>query len=288
MPTIERDGAQIWYADMGQGPPVLLVHGGLFDLAASDFFWVESGVAAGVVAAGYRIVMPDRRFSGGRTTAPFAVHTWDVEAADLAAVVRRSHAAPAHVVAGSNGCSAVIRLALTEPALVRSLILCWPVAPDLSGRGLWQDFRVSAHFIEHHGASAYLARLRTDGLPRHGDNVRQPGFPWGVALLRDVAMADAFAALPAEHAAAIMRDSAAALLSGDLLRGVNAVDATRLARLGPRITVVPPDPDAGSHTRAIAERLAAAIPGADLIRGIPVGPSPEWPIMLRQALVTAG
>src|SRR5215217_3250038 len=115
MPFFARDDAAIWYEDLGEGEPVLLVHGGLFDPMDGRRFWLRPGVADDLVAAGFRALVPDRRFATGKTQAPFALHSWDVEAGDLRAVLDHGGVATAHVVAASNGCSAAIRLALTRP-----------------------------------------------------------------------------------------------------------------------------------------------------------------------------
>ena len=123
MPFVEHNLARIWYGDDGDGRPVLLVHGGLFDPMDGERFWKNPGIVEDL-AAGYRTLLPGRRFSGGRTTAPFAVHSWDVEADDVVAVLHAAGVEQADVVAGSNGCSAAFRLVLVYPHLVRSLVLC--------------------------------------------------------------------------------------------------------------------------------------------------------------------
>jgi pimeloyl-ACP methyl ester carboxylesterase len=58
---IERDGARIWYASYGAGPPVILLHGGL----GHSGNWGYQVPA--VVNSGYRAVVVDSR-SHGRST----------------------------------------------------------------------------------------------------------------------------------------------------------------------------------------------------------------------------
>jgi pimeloyl-ACP methyl ester carboxylesterase len=53
-----RDGVKLAYRDMGDGAPVILVHG-LFSSAYVN--WVKFGTAAQLVDAGYRVIMPDLR-----------------------------------------------------------------------------------------------------------------------------------------------------------------------------------------------------------------------------------
>jgi len=146
MPFAPNAEAAIWYDDDGASDAgearetVLLVHGGLFDPMDGARFWRAPGVVSDLVAAGYRVLTPDRRFHG-RTTTPFAAHSWAREASDLLAVVRQGGLARVHVVAGSNGCSAALRLALLAPETVASLALCWPAAPRRATRPLTRPSR---------------------------------------------------------------------------------------------------------------------------------------------------
>jgi pimeloyl-ACP methyl ester carboxylesterase len=270
MPIVETDGALLWRDERGQGESVLLVHGGLFDPMNGERFWIAPGVADELAAAGYRVLTPDRRYSVGRTTSDFRAHSWDIEAADLAASIASAGDAAAHIIAGSNGCSAAIRLALTQPERVRSLTLCWPVSPD--NAALLAQFERSAAFVEATGPAGYLAELRAHGLPRPGEE--RPGFPYGAALLHDARLATSFLAQSPPAAAEALRATGAALLPGELLRGVARADARRLLGCGLPLAIVPPEPEDAAHTRAAAETLASALPGASVTAGVPVTPSP--------------
>jgi pimeloyl-ACP methyl ester carboxylesterase len=92
---------------------VVLVHGGLYEDMDARRFWERPGIAGGLRDAGLAVIAPDR------TPRPA---DWREEAAHLAALVPR----PAAVVAGSNGCSAAVRLAVDHPDAVARLVLCWP------------------------------------------------------------------------------------------------------------------------------------------------------------------
>jgi pimeloyl-ACP methyl ester carboxylesterase len=56
-----RDGAQLAYREMGEGRPVVLIHG-FFSTATVN--WVRYGHAAVIAARGFRVVMPDLRGHG--------------------------------------------------------------------------------------------------------------------------------------------------------------------------------------------------------------------------------
>jgi pimeloyl-ACP methyl ester carboxylesterase len=56
-----RDGAKLAYRELGQGRPLVLIHGYLSTAMVS---WVAAGHAAAIAARGYRVVLPDLRGHG--------------------------------------------------------------------------------------------------------------------------------------------------------------------------------------------------------------------------------
>jgi pimeloyl-ACP methyl ester carboxylesterase len=56
-----RDGQQLAYREIGDGRPLLLIHG-YFSTATVN--WIRYGHAARLAAAGYRVIMPDLRAHG--------------------------------------------------------------------------------------------------------------------------------------------------------------------------------------------------------------------------------
>jgi pimeloyl-ACP methyl ester carboxylesterase len=59
------DGEQIAWREMGEGRPLVLIHG-FFSTAMVN--WVRYGHAAKIAAKGYRVIMPDLRGHGDSTT----------------------------------------------------------------------------------------------------------------------------------------------------------------------------------------------------------------------------
>lgn len=92
---------------------VLLIHGGLAEDMDADRFWVRPGIVDALESAGVQVYAPDRN------TTP---ETWTAAADEMAADLD----APTIVVAGSNGVSVALRLAIDHPALVSRLVLLWP------------------------------------------------------------------------------------------------------------------------------------------------------------------
>ncbi len=79
------DGARIAFAELGEGRPILLLHG-LF--SSGEMNWVRYGAAAEIASAGYRVILPDHR-AHGRSAAPHdaAAYPPDVLAMDVEALI---------------------------------------------------------------------------------------------------------------------------------------------------------------------------------------------------------
>ena len=56
-----HDGAKLAYRELGQGQPVVLIHG-YFSNAVTN--WIRYGHAATIAGRGFRVVMPDLRGHG--------------------------------------------------------------------------------------------------------------------------------------------------------------------------------------------------------------------------------
>lgn len=273
MPYAQNERTTLWYSDQGAGDPVLLIHGGLFDPIDGKRFWERPGIVDRLLTLGYRVLVPDRRYSPGlSSTNSFNVYTWEQEAADFVAIIRAAEVPAVSLIAGSNGCSAAIRFAVAYPSLIRSLVLCWPVAPE---NELFQRaFERSAALVEQVGPTVYLKSLREHGVPRPDDE--RGGFPFGFALLHDSMLADALCHTTPQEAARSIRETAKALLAGNVLRGVSTNDTAMLAEQPFPIGIMPADPENPVHTQAIAQELTKQIAGAHLLKGFPEPLTPNF------------
>jgi pimeloyl-ACP methyl ester carboxylesterase len=102
-------------AATGAAPPVVLVHG--FAGAASNW-----SVLAPLLAASFRLIVPDLPGHGGSTPLPAAPNLAGF-ADRVASIVEREDAAGAVVVGHSMGGIVALRLAARRPELVRGLVL---------------------------------------------------------------------------------------------------------------------------------------------------------------------
>lgn len=261
---------------------VLLVHGGLHDPMHAQRFWQQPGVVAALVAAGYRVLAPDRRNTPADTRCDFALHSWQAEADDLHAVLTTLTPTAAHtqtrthVIAASNGCTPALLLALAlalrTPQRLASLLLGWPAAPHREP--LASAFERTANAVEQSRTSAdWLTHLQRNGAPRadseHG------GYAFGSALLHDPRLAASFAAHTPAAAATLIRASAAALLPGAPIRGLTPAACATLRRDLP-VAILASLPDDHWHPPQTTAALHAALPHATLLPLSAPPPAPAF------------
>ncbi|HEY3578878.1 MAG TPA: alpha/beta hydrolase [Gaiellaceae bacterium] len=119
MPTVDVNGARLWYDEAGSGPTVLLLHGGLGD----------SGLWEPVVpflAERFRTIRTDLRFFG-KSTGPAVPWSWQDDTIGVLDELRIDRAA---VVGLSLGGKLALDVALAHPDRLWAVV---GVAPGLGG-----------------------------------------------------------------------------------------------------------------------------------------------------------
>jgi pimeloyl-ACP methyl ester carboxylesterase len=106
---IEHNGARIWYAAYGSGPPVILLHGGL----GHSGNWGYQVPA--LVSSGHRAVVIDSR-GHGRSTRDARPFSYELMASDVSAVMDELHLEKAALVGWSDGACTALILASQAPA----------------------------------------------------------------------------------------------------------------------------------------------------------------------------
>ena len=108
---VEHDGARIWYAVYGSGPPVILLHGGL----GHSGNWGYQIPA--LISSGYRVVLIDSR-GHGRSTRDARPYTYEMMASNVLAVMDAVGLDKAAVVGWSDGACIALILGMTAPARI--------------------------------------------------------------------------------------------------------------------------------------------------------------------------
>lgn len=108
----ESEDGRLVHRDTGEGPLLVLLHGGFLDHGMWDDQVPE-------LARHHRVIVPDARGHGGsaNATRPFR-HT-----DDLAALLRHLDAGPAVLAGVSMGAATAVDTALEHPDLVRALVV---------------------------------------------------------------------------------------------------------------------------------------------------------------------
>src|SRR6266508_1276973 len=106
---VECDGARIWYATYGSGPPVILLHGGL----GHSGNWGYQVPA--LLRSGYQVVVIDSR-GHGRSTRDARPFTYELMASDVLAAMDTLNIEKAALVGWSDGACTALVLASNDPA----------------------------------------------------------------------------------------------------------------------------------------------------------------------------
>jgi pimeloyl-ACP methyl ester carboxylesterase len=132
--SYERDGLTLGFSVVGNGQPILFVHGAT---ATGEFEW---GRLAARLASDYECVLPDLRGHGRSEFRDSADMGQDI-CADLQHLIEELSLGQPHIVGFSYGAEISLMLELSAPGTARSLVLVSP------GTGRPSDYR--APRLEH-------------------------------------------------------------------------------------------------------------------------------------------
>jgi non-heme chloroperoxidase len=228
------DGTRLFYKDLGDGPPVLLLH----SWAMHSGMWEY--LLHPLLEAGHRVVALDRR---GHGRSDYASHGFDLDTLteDITTVLDHAGVDELAVLAHSTGGMEAVHLAARRPD-VRALVLLAPLGPNMDGE------------LGRAPLEATLAELRTDR-PR-----------WFRS------QDDAYFARPHVPASDALVEEALAVLHQTPLEVATALattawttDAAALAAaLATPTLVLHGDADASAPLPLTGQRYADLIPGAEL------------------------
>lgn len=127
------------YVELGSGPPVVLLHGGIGDYST----WQPQMEP---LARSFRVIAYSRPYSFPNNNPPMPkTYTPWTDVEDLAALIRELHLQDVRLVGQSAGGFIALGFALKHPEVVHSLVLSEPPAHQLvrgtaDGEAVYQDF----------------------------------------------------------------------------------------------------------------------------------------------------
>jgi pimeloyl-ACP methyl ester carboxylesterase len=151
---VEHDGARIWYAAYGSGPPAILLHGGL----GHGGNWAYQLPA--LLRAGYRAIVLDSR-GHGRSTRDERPLSYELMASDLAAVMDALGLERAALVGWSDGAVVALALAMRAPARAAG-VLFFACNVDPSGVKEFVETPVIARCFARHAKDYALLSATPD------------------------------------------------------------------------------------------------------------------------------
>ena len=155
--SIEANGVSMAYVERGKGQPVIFVHGTLGDYRYWDF-QMET------FAKRYRAISYSRRCSvPNKYVGDYMDDTIANNAEDLAALVEKLGAVPAHIVGHSYGGFITMYCALKHPELVRTLVIDEPAAIPLIIKNS-NPLNILALFLRSPSTAIAIVRLARKAL----------------------------------------------------------------------------------------------------------------------------
>jgi pimeloyl-ACP methyl ester carboxylesterase len=124
--TVAHKGAKIWYATVGEGAPVVLLHGA-FGSAENFGFQVPA-----LVEAGYRVILIETRGHARSTRDPKRPLSYELFADDALAVMNKLKIKKASIVGWSDGAIQGLVLAMKHPSRL-DRVFAFGANMDVSG-----------------------------------------------------------------------------------------------------------------------------------------------------------
>jgi pimeloyl-ACP methyl ester carboxylesterase len=141
----ELNGIRLYYAEIGHGSPVVVLHGGL---ANSDYL----GSQVQALAARHRVIVVDSR-GHGRSTRDDQPFGYDLMTDDVVALLDRLKIQKANIVGWSDGAIIGLDMAMRHPARVGRI---FAFGANTQTSGLKEGFDKNPVF------AAYMARARQE------------------------------------------------------------------------------------------------------------------------------
>ena len=243
MPTAKVSGAEIYYEEVGEGPPIILSPGGLQGVLEA-----YKSVLAGL-SQQYRVIVYDRRY-GGRSRSPLVVQTWDLMCQDVIGLMDTLGIEQAYLGGGASGGAIPLGCAVRYPERVQAVF-----HSNVSGGAIFTIFLSMKLFKSMHMALNCGIKSVVDVYDRDDDFA--PFVPEQTTY--DPEYRKALEGMAPEDFAQVMRDTIYALFDDQyVIPGV-----TKEMLEGIRTpTLVMPGSNDDRHPRYLAEQVHRLVPNS--------------------------
>lgn len=132
------------YKKLGQGEPLILVHGHISDLRTFS-------ALASILSASFTVYTYSRRYAWpNQAITSDAPQPWEQDASDLIALITALDLSPVHALGNSSGATVILLAARTHPHLFRTLLLEEPPVITLYLSALPPGPLEVLHFLASH------------------------------------------------------------------------------------------------------------------------------------------
>jgi pimeloyl-ACP methyl ester carboxylesterase len=229
-------GAELYYEEFGDGPPLILTPGG-----------VQNGVEvirdlAELLSGGRRVIAYDRRFAG-RSRSRLTVQTWNLATDDLIGLLDYLDIPVADLGGGATGAAISIRCAARHPSRVRRVFASNVNGGLMCTSLLMMPFIKSMEIALTKGMNALVESY--DSSDRYAPFV--PAF-----AVNDAEFRAEFVTIRPDDFADVMRRTVAELFEGDFV-GIALTESVLRSVTAPCLLLHGPGDDI--HPRRVAERV---------------------------------
>lgn len=189
--SVSVNGANLAYLEKGSGEPVVFVHGGYSDLRT----WLTQIPA---FAQEYRAITYSRRYARPNEDIPKGCDDQMMpHVEDLTALLPVLNAAPAHLIGNSWGAFICLLVAINQPTLVRTVVLCEPPVLPLFVSNVPKPQEILRLFLRRPTTAIAILNFGMTVIQRTETAYRQGDFEGGTkAFVQGVLGVDSYNALP--------------------------------------------------------------------------------------------
>lgn len=246
------------YTDIGDGPPLVFVHG-----SASDYrTWHLQQEA---FATRFRVISFSRRYHWPNEPIPDGIdYSMAQHVDDVQALVRSLDATPAHLVGHSYGAFVCLLLAMREPSLVRTLVLAEPPVITLFVSDPPKPLELLKLLATQPRTAAAIIRFGAKGVAPARTAFEQGQMEKGLRTFGNAVFGrGGYDRLPAARKAQVF-DNAANVKAELLGSGFVPLDASRVRRVRVPTLLVTGQKSIGLF-HCLTDRLAELLPNVDRI-----------------------